>query len=230
MSDDYREDYYDDETEAPVWERPGQGDPYQSDPYRDDSYQNDPFTAQQRVEEVRAEQVTEGDIYDNLPVEPMGDPFNGGPGEPSFDQLHEYAYYYAKGNGMKEPSPRLVNMGATGGGFNFCAFFFGFIYLIYRKMYMEAGITLVLAEVAGFTLGRIVSTNVISLLFSMGFGLLFPMLYNRRIRQKVDEARARNLDVITTLRNAGGTNLAAALIVSAVIFGLTFMLTAKGYM
>ncbi|MBR0373918.1 MAG: DUF2628 domain-containing protein [Mogibacterium sp.] len=121
-------------------------------------------------------------------------------------EAHELAYYFAKGKGSREPSERLVNMTATGRGFNFAAFFLGIFYLLYRKLYLEAGIAYAFAFV--LTMFTDSGSNwYITLAVSVAFGLLFPFLYHNKMEKKVHDAIRVNADIRSYLTEKGGTNI-----------------------
>jgi len=195
----------------------------------DDGYAVDPFTDETYEEEFkdgRAEDLIEGPVEDvtfetesnNVGADGAGNSNNfGGAGNDngrfgsvmddySAADIRELAYYFAKGKKEKEPSARMVEMTATGKGFNIPAFLFGIFYLGYRKLYAEAGIGLLLSIAVSTFVND--NSGLLSLIVSCAFGLLFPYLYHKKLESRIEEARVEGRDVRTYLVEKGGVNIA----------------------
>ena len=212
--------------EAPVWRRPGE-DGGQSESRPQDQTIPNPFEQERRFgPRVRNTDGTDRNAGYSGPVQYQG---GFGPEQDTInqDQIHEYAFYFIRGKGTSEPTPRMVEMTATGKGFNFPAFLFGFIYYIYRKLYVEALAAFLIAMGVSSLLGDVIPQWAATLAFSVAFGFFFPTFYKNKLEKKINEARGRNQDIRQTLIEAGGVNVVAVVIICVLYFLLLFLLSTR---
>ena len=102
---------------------------------------------------------------------------------------------------------------------NWCAFLFGPLWMLYRKMYAYGIVLFVLNELLGFVAGGL------SLLVSIGIGIVGNYLYMKDINNRTDKA----LDMQPEEREAfiqknSGTSWIPVIVIAAVSVALGFMM------
>ena len=108
-------------------------------------------------------------------------------------------------------------------GFNVGAFFFGVIWLFYRKMYLYAVMAMALMIVIGVVETFLEVEGFGSMIgLSIAFGVFGNGLYKHHVDKQIAKIRQfGHGDVTATFQNAGGTNWVAALIPLLLVVGIT---------
>ena len=129
------------------------------------------------------------------------------------DLINEYI-----GNNYKE---------LKAGGFSFCTLFFGFIYLMYRQMYLLGIIWIAINALCVKFLPTY--TFIVSGLISISLSIMFKSLYLKKVRNKVEKIKQQNQNLDSSelralCRQRGGTS-AAAVILILLIYAIVFYMS-----
>jgi hypothetical protein len=125
--------------------------------------------------------------------------------------------------------------GRVRAGFNWAAFFFNFVWLLYRKMYREFFILVAAVFGVGVLHGLVQSLTgrnldvvdkLTNIVVGVAIGMYGNSLYLRRARREIGKARTQELDPerrAALLRARGGTSWIALLLGIALLGGLTVL-------
>lgn len=98
------------------------------------------------------------------------------------------------------------------GGFSFCAFFFSYIYFLYRKLYAIGIVIWILNMILTFVFkGSIIVGFIVGLVFNLFLGLLFKKFYFNECVERIAKIRQNNPNMgfnqlCEYVRRKGGVN------------------------
>ena len=147
----------------------------------------------------------------------------------------EEAKDFVRGAGKNSASSEAVEMGVMRERkFNWCAFFFSFVYCIYRKCYDLAAICIVIFLIMnwiGYKFADMKYYDLISLIVTIAldiaYGYAFYIFYrNKLLRvkesvQAIEDEEERNL----AFRKQGGTSVLGLIIIIAAIVAFSIVLS-----
>jgi len=112
------------------------------------------------------------------------------------------------------------------GGFSVCTFFFGIIYVLYRKMWLLGTLWFVGTVVASILLGD--SASILSLIFNIYVSIKFKSWYYKHAREEVQKIKNNNVDasledLMKICRKKGGVAI-WPIVVTCILYFLIFML------
>ena len=115
--------------------------------------------------------------------------------------------------------------------FNFAAFFFNVVYLLYRKMYGYAFIVTAITVLLSIFINNIIYVSIGTLVISFLLGLFINKLYLNHCRNKIDGIRykyayADNNTLLEVCRKKGGTSILSIIlgfIFNAVVIVVVFI-------
>ena len=161
-----------------------------------------------------------------------------------FDQIHKTEIMAEAAKNGLDPNELLeAYIGKnynkiTGKSFNWSAFFFGSLYVLYRKMYLYGFILMIFTNVISIfslnvanidmrisnpalVLGALLAVNLI---IGLGVALTFNSMYLNYCMGKINDIREQYKNdkekIIDSCKKKGGTNLLVAIILSLVLSGI----------